>query len=117
MNFPTLSTGAVIQHPARRSVEYSTEVLRFLDGSEQRFRRRGTQLHRWSIRLDLLNEDEMETLRQFFAAAQGRQGSFAFVDPWDGTRYPDCSLDDDSLDLEFSGEMRGHTNIVVKENP
>jgi len=117
MDFPVLSTGAVIQHPAKRSVKYSTEILQFLDGSEQRFRRQSKQLHDWTINLDLLNEDETEAIKQFFEAVQGRQNSFVFTDPWNGTKYPDCSLDEDSLAIEVSGEMRGKTSVVVRENP
>lgn len=117
MDFPTLSTGAVIQHPAKRSVKYSTEVLQFLDGTEQRIPRQAKQLHEWTVNLDLLNEDETEAMKQFFEAVQGSQNSFAFSDPWDGAKYADCSLDGDSLALEISGEMRGKTSVVVRENP
>lgn len=116
MDFPVLSTGAVQQYPARRSMEFATEVLQFLDGSEQRFRRRRAGLHAWQIDLELLSEAETTALRQFFEAAKGRQGSFRFQDPWDGTEYPNCSLGNDVLEVEVSGEMRGRLSLVVKEN-
>ena len=42
-NFPRLTTGAVTQYPSSRNLTYSTYVLRFVDGREQRFRElRGT---------------------------------------------------------------------------
>jgi hypothetical protein len=116
MDFPVLSTGAIQQYPARRSVEFRTEVLQFLDGGEQRFRQRRAGLHAWRIDLDLLNEAETTAVRQFFESARGRQGSFRFQDPWDGTVYSDCSLADDTLDLEVSGEMRGRLSLMVREN-
>lgn len=36
--FPTLKTGATLQYPAQRATAFSTDVVRFVDGSEQRFR-------------------------------------------------------------------------------
>ena len=36
--FPTLKTGAVMQYPGKRILQFSTDVVRFLDGTEQRYR-------------------------------------------------------------------------------
>ena len=113
--FPRLKTGAVMQYPARRSVECATEVLRFVDGSAQRYRQRPL-MRRWVIQLERLDEEELQNLQQFFVSAQGCAGSFSFVDPWDEIRYEDCSLEGDELAVEVSGEMRGRTVLVVREN-
>lgn len=113
--FPTLKTGAVMQYPASRSVECATQVFRFVDGSEQRFRER-LAAKRWVIRLERLDEEELQRLEEFFGAVQGRAGSFSFVDPWDDVTYDDCSLEGDELAVELSGEMRGQTVLVVREN-
>lgn len=115
-NFPTLKTGVVAQYGSDRSRRYSTQVLRFLDGSEQRFPGYGTPLLQWVIRLDLLDESELENLEQFFENEGGRAGTFSFTDPWDGTVYPNCSLASDDLTLQFQGVARGKTQVVVKEN-
>lgn len=115
-NFPALKTGAVAQYGSDRSRQYSTRVLRFLDGSEQRFPAYGAPLMRWVIRLDLLDESELENLEQFFQDEGGRAGSFSFTDPWDGTVYASCSFDSDELTLQFQGIARGKTQIAVKEN-
>lgn len=114
--FPTLKTGAVAQYGSDRSRRFSTQVLRFLDGSEQRFPGYGSSLLRWVIRLDLLDESELEDLEQFFEDEGGRAGSFSFTDPWDGTVYANCSFDSDDLQLQFQGLARGKTQLVVKEN-
>jgi len=114
--FPILKTGAVMQYPATRAVQFSTQVLRFLDGSEQRFRDYGKPLRVWTIRLELLDDEEMAALEEFFQSEQGSYGSFAFTDPWDGTRYPDCSLEDDAAWLEYEGAGRGRTTLTVREN-
>ena len=114
--FPTLKTGAVMQYPATRTVQYSNQILRFVDGREQRYREFPSTLHSWVIRLDLLDESEMKTLENFFIAQQGEFGSFEFVDPNDNTSYPDCSLQIDDLDFTLNGERRSQTSVVVREN-
>jgi len=115
-NFPALKTGAVAQYGSDRSRQFSTQVLRFLDGSEQRFPGYGTPLLQWVIRLDLLDESELENLELFFENLGGRAGTFSFTDPWDGTVYPSCSLGSDDLELQFQEVARGATQVVVKEN-
>ena len=71
-NFPALKTGAVAQYGSDRSRRFSTRVLRFLDGSEQRFPGLGTPLLQWVIRLDLLDESELANLELFFEDEGGR---------------------------------------------
>ena len=114
--FPTLKTVAVMQYPAKRTMQFNTDVIRFLDGTEQRFREYPAVLHRWTIQLDLLDEAELTTLDQFFLTNQGRFGTFAFTDPWDGTVYPNCSLQGDAFGFQLRGEMRGKTTLTVLEN-
>ena len=115
-SFPTLKTGAAAQYPSTRTRQFSTHVLRFLDGREQRFCGYGAPLRKWTIQLTLLDEVELAQLASFFAAQGGRAGTFSFTDPWDGTAYPNCSFDSDSLDVEFGGEARGKTAVTVREN-
>lgn len=114
--FPKLKTGAVLQHPAEWGHEPQTYVVRFVDGTEQRFRERGSPLRKWIIRLDLLDEEEARRVEQFFEAQQGRCGSFAFTDPWDGQQYPDCSFEQDVLEIRFADHMRAETALVVRQN-
>jgi hypothetical protein len=115
-NFPALKTGAVAQYGSDRSRTFSTQVLRFVDGSEQRFPGYGTPLFEWVIRLDLLDESELENLELFFEDEGGRAGTFSFTDPWNGTVYASCSFASDDLALQFQEIARGKTQVVVKEN-
>ena len=115
-SFPTLKTGVVAQYPSDRTRQFSTTALRFVDGSEQRFAAYGAALHRWTIRLDLLDEAELVNLEAFFLSMEGRAGSFSFTDPWDGTVYPNCSFDADTMAAEFHGPSQGRTQVTVKEN-
>lgn len=114
--FPTLKSGAVAQYPSDRTRQYATQVCRFLDSSEQRFPNYGPPLLRWVIKLDWLDEAELLNLETFFLSEAGQAGTFSFTDPWDGTVYPNCSLDTGMLGLEFRDVGRGVTQVVVKEN-
>jgi hypothetical protein len=115
--FPTLKTGAVMQYPASRTLQFNTDAIRYLDGAEQRFRDDAAVLHQWTIPLDLLDEAELAAFDAFFLSNQGRFGSFSFTDPWDGTVYPNCSLAADTFAFQLRGEMRGKTTLTVYENP
>ena len=114
--FPSLKTGAMLQYPAKRTLQFNTDTIRFLDGTEQRFRDNPSVLHRWTIQLDLLDESELTALDQFFVSNQGRFGSFSFTDPWDGTVYPNCSLAGDAFVFQLRSEMRGKTALTICEN-
>ena len=115
-NFPTLKTGAILQYPAQKAIQFSTKVLRFIDGSEQRYRNYQTPLRRWVVRLDLLDEAEMHVLREFFRDQAGSAQSFSFSDPWDGTTYSDCSLANDEMLEELLDEAKGKTTLTVSQN-
>ncbi len=114
--FPTLKTGAAIQYPATKNTQYSTFVVRFLDGSDQRYRQYTPVLEQWSIKLDLLDEAELSALEQFFEDQEGRFGTFSFVDPWTQTTYPNCSLKEDTLSYQLSGVTQGSVSLTVLEN-
>ena len=114
--FPRLKTAAVIQYPATRRLRYQNQALRFLDGTEQRYRDGAKPLRRWSISLSQLDETELAALEEFFAANQGAMGSFPFTDPWDGQTYVNCSLEADGLELAWLGEMNGAASLTVVEN-
>ena len=115
-SFPTLKTGAVAQYPFGRTKQFATNVCRFLDGTEQRFVWFGTQLRKWTIQLQLLDESELAAIESFFAGQNGRAGSFVFTDPWDGAVYPNCSFDSDTLSVEFGDTLRGRATLSVREN-
>jgi hypothetical protein len=114
--FPVLKTNAVAQYPAKKSVRFVNQALRFLDGTEQRYRDSAGPLHRWEIALDQLDEGEVAALDAFFSANEGAFAYFAFTDPWDGTTYPNCSLATDDLDLSSVEEMSSMLSLTIVEN-
>ncbi len=108
--FPILKTGAYAQYPAERRTQFSNVVLRFLDGSEQKYRNFATGRREWTLHLELLNEQEVMALQQFFSQQQGTAQLFAFTDPWDGTIYPSCRLKGDSFEAMMDNETPERRN-------
>lgn len=115
-NFPTLKTGAVAQYPANKTFYFRNQILRFLDGTDQRYRDSSGPLHAWELRLNKLGEAEMATIEAFFAENQGSFGTFTFTDPWDGQVYRNCSLASDSLGLVSTDETQGSVIVKIVEN-
>ncbi len=115
-SFPTLKTSAVTQYPATKVIAFQNQVLRFVDGTEQRYRDCAGPLHQWVIRLSGLDETEMAMLEQFLESNQGSFGIFSFTDPWDNQTYSNCSLGADAMDITSVEEMRCRTSMTVKEN-
>jgi hypothetical protein len=114
--FPPLKTGAVAQYPAIKAFCYQNQTVRFVDGNEQRYRDSAGPLHQWTIRLDKLDETEMASLENFFLTNQGSVASFVFIDPWDGTSYPNCSIGSDKLHISSVEELQTSTVVTVIEN-
>jgi hypothetical protein len=114
--FPTLKTGAVVQYPSKSGLSFSNQVLQFVDGSEQRFPGYATSLQTWTVQLDLLEEDEMSQLYDFFSNLTGPAGSFTFTDPATGTVYPDCSFGEDEFSMDVLPGDSGKTSFTIREN-
>lgn len=112
--FPVLRTGAVTQYPADRAIQFSTQILRFVDGAEQRFREVATPIRRWAIQVSNLDDAEMNHLREFFRIQGGGAQPFTFTDPWDGTTYRSCNLETDEMVEVSSGPCRGGTTLVIR---
>ena len=114
--FPVLKTGAVIQVPASRAIQFATDVVQFLDGSEQRYRSYAQPYHRWIVKFDFLDETELQNIRTFVQQVNGAAGLFSFADPWDGTIYAKCSIDSDAVIDTVAGPMQSGTSLIIREN-
>lgn len=113
--FPKLRTGAVAQHPSAREVRMSSQALRFVDSSEQRYRDSATPRRRWVIELDRLSATEAGALREFFVAMRGSSGRFDFEDPWSGQLVPNCRFGQDEFLLNTRGESNSRAVVTVLE--
>jgi Conserved hypothetical protein 2217 (DUF2460) len=113
--FPILSSGAVVQYPAVIASGQAVQVIRFLDGSDQRYVVQPKSLRQWQIRLDLLNEDEIQQLEAFFIAQSGDYSPFDFPDPFSGTAVPNCRLAAPGFVSEYVGVDVSSTSFWVIE--
>ena len=114
--FPHLKTGAILQYPATKSLRFQNQVVRFLDGSTQRYRDSASNLHQWRVAIHHLDEAELAAVEQFFIDNQGRLGNFIFFDPWDSQHYANCSFVSDELPLTALGELNGAVSFNIVEN-
>ncbi len=113
--FPVLSTGAVTQYPLGVTTSQSAQVIRFIDGTDQRFRTQGRMLRQWQIHLSLLNEDELTAIEAFFVEQLGGFSIFTFPDPYSGTAVANCRFGQDALQLELEGVDASSTSFWVIE--
>jgi hypothetical protein len=113
MNFPQLKTGAVAQYPLERGARFSTQAVQFLDGSRQSFRLYAGALRRWTVKLDLLDEQETAALISF-ADTQGGD-PFAFTDPISGMTAARCVIAGERSEGAMTGEMTGQARLVIEE--
>ncbi|MDP9053232.1 MAG: DUF2460 domain-containing protein [Acidobacteriota bacterium] len=113
MNFPILKTGAVAQYPLGTSIRFSTQAVRFLDGSQQKFRLYGGALRRWTVKFASLDETELSALIDFV----DEQGSapFSFIDPVSGNPVANCVISGDSFDATMTEEMEGKASLDIEE--
>ena len=114
-NFPALSTGAITQYPAAIVSGQGVQVIRFLDASDQRYLTQPNARRLWLIRLDLLNENEIQALETFFVEQAGDYSTFSFPDPFSGTAVPNCRLAAPSLLTEYVGVDASSTSFWVVE--
>ena len=112
--FPKLRTGAVLQYPAERTSRFGTFVTRFLDGTEQRFAESREPVRFWAIRLNLLTDDEVLRLQNFFLEQQGSASGFHFVDPWSGNEYENCFCADPTFLWQWLEEDRSQAQLLIR---
>lgn len=114
-DFPVLSTDAVTQYPTGLTSRQSAQVIRFLDGSDQRYLMQKGILRQWEIRLDLLNETEIQQLEAFFTDVDGDYAMFTFPDPFSGSMVPFCRLASPELVSEYLAVENSTTAFWVIE--
>jgi hypothetical protein len=114
--FPTLKTDAIAQYPLSETAWQPARVMRFLDGSEQRFSEASAPLKRWLVRLEQLDDAELTILDDFFRQHNGSLDSFEFTDPCTGATLTNCSFVTDSFLLEYAAQDRGRAALVIVEN-
>ncbi len=115
MQFPILNSGAVMQYGSLFGSVQSAQIVRFLDGADQRFLASGRTYRRWLISLRLLNEAEIAAIEAFFQAMDGEYSTFAFPDPVSGTSVPNCRIGAPELITDYQGVDIAATSMWVVE--
>jgi len=113
--FPTLTSGAVTQYPLLQNTGQAVEVVRFLDGTDQRYLMQGRTLRQWQIRLSLLSDSEIQQIEGFFNQQQGDYATFIFPDPISGATVPNCRFGAPGLLTEYVGAGSSSTSFWVIE--
>jgi hypothetical protein len=115
MTFPLLSSGAVIQYGSPVGFVWPAQVIRFLDGTDQRFLTCGNVFRRWAVDLRLLNESEIAALETFFNTMSGEYSTFTFPDPISGTNVPNCRIGAPELISDYQDVDIAATSLWVVE--
>src|ERR1035438_2843947 len=68
--FPKLKTNAIAQYPVSRREQFQNQTVRFVDGSEQRYRDSAGARMQWEIQLSDLDEGELSAVEEFFLRSE-----------------------------------------------
>ena len=112
-NFPVLKTGPLAQYPLSYGARFETQSVRFMDGSQQRFRLFGNPLRMWAIKLEQLDDEELSAVIAF--VEQQGSATFPFTDPVTGEQVATCVISGEQFDAVMNGEMNGQTTIQIEE--
>jgi hypothetical protein len=113
-SYPVLRSGRSAQYPSDFERQEESGVLRFVDGSEQRYTVRRAR-RRWVLRYRDLEEGELRRLEEFVISQNGGSGTFSFTDPDSGIEYPACRIGAEPVVLRSEGRQRNAAEIVVLE--
>jgi len=79
--FPQLSSGAVVQLPARPQRHFRTVQTACEDGTVSRWSDVGYRFAKWDLHYVDLSNAETQALLMFFESVEGKLGEFVFYDP------------------------------------
>jgi hypothetical protein len=113
--FPSLNSNAVTQYPAALAHVRAGRIVRFIDGSDQRFVTLGKTLLSWQINLTLLNEQELSQIEAFFETQDGEYSVFDFPDPFSGATVPNCRFSAPTLVTAYQATDVGASSFWVIE--
>lgn len=111
--WPKLKTGVIAQYPVDGQIRTNTRVIRFVDGSEQRYQKLARPLRSWLLRYSHLDLTENAVLDRWFVVNSGAGNNFTFTDLLDGRTYTVRQSDQTEQRL-VEGELV-QTEITVEE--
>jgi hypothetical protein len=111
---PLLRSGSSVQYPFVTRHKCTTEIIRFIDGSEQRFTQAGAT-RTWKISLSDLMPEEVIALDAFAQSNLANNDRFTFHDPVSGDVLNQCNLATEPIEIEHVGEQRASLSLIVIE--
>lgn len=114
LEFPRLKTGVNGQHPLTCEILAEARVFRFLGGREQRFLAKKPR-RRWTVRLELLDEEEAWAIEEFARKHFETAEPFRFTDPLTGVAYWPCFLAGREFRSAAEGPLKRQATLVVAE--
>jgi hypothetical protein len=115
--FPQLKSGAVLQYPTSRAICSRVRVLRFVDGSEQRFAVQKAFPRKWVVEYSGLDDQETNELETFVRGQAAIGERFAFEDPWDGSVQDNCRISGDAIECLYSGPDNNSIRLEITQEP
>ena len=94
-----------------RTIRFSTQTVEFLDGSRQRYSLQGRYMRNWVIRLDLLDDRELDQFGVFYREAGNEP--FTYTDPATGETPIKCIIW--GWEICYSGERSGQSTFNILE--
>lgn len=105
-------------YPLTRSLEYSTDVAQFVNGTEQRFKIRAG-LTRFKLPYSAVVADDATALKEFVDSAKGMfdpNGTITLTDASGAsTTYNDLTLDQDTIDVTELEPMLYTTQLALHQ--
>lgn len=114
LDFPRLKTGVNGQYPLTCEILAEARILRFIGGREQRFPTRKPR-RRWTVRLDLLDEEEAWAVEEFARKHYETAEPFRFTDPLTGAEHWPCFLAGKEFSCAVEGPLKRRATLVVAE--
>lgn len=98
LEFPT---SPVPQYPLVEGRTFKTRVTTAADGTEKRAREWDEGRKSYILTWNVLEQDDIDTLWDFYVSAQGKYRAFVFYDPYDGvTSLGNFRFAEDALDRQ-----------------
>lgn len=101
-SLPTVRSGAKALYPIRRTNNFSTRVIQFQNGTEQRWKSRAP-LNEFALQYTRINSTDRAALETFWASIKG-----SFDKTWDftlSTTYGNCVMLDDKLVIKQTSPL------------
>ena len=114
---PKLKTGSAMQYPSTRGLGRRVRILRFVDGTEQRFPLDGKAHGQWRMSFRQLDDTERRELERFVEESAASGSVISIVDPWDGRRHDQCRLEGDKADIQMREANDNRLDLILSEDP